>query len=123
MQSHMPSQSIDSLEAEVDRDHQAEAIAQDHIQDHNLKEPLIERHTTGHRRTDPNTTILDTDLQPSWSPTLDSTPIHHPIGASTATEVAGVQVAKPAFIAKVDAARARSLPHTATHITRQDPSA
>ncbi len=58
MQSHMLSQSIDCLEAEVDP--QAVATAQDHT----LREPLIGRHTTGHRRTDPDTTIQDTDLQP-----------------------------------------------------------
>jgi len=116
MQSHMPSQSIDCLEAEVDhQDPLAVATAQDHI----LRERHIERPTTGPRHTDPDTTILDTDLQRSWLRTLDFMPIQHPTGPSTATEEDGEQVVSLVHIAEVDAAQVKSWPHTATPILLQ----
>ena len=113
----MQNQNTDCLEAEVDQDPQAVVTAQDrtapdpHIELH-IRQLHIERPTTGHRLTDPVTIIQDTDLQLSWSPTLDFMPIQPPIGASITTEEDGEQVVLPASIAEVDAALVKSCHHT-----------
>ena len=112
----MQSQSTDCLEAEVDQDPPAVVTAQDHTvhhPDHTLRERHIERPTIGPPLTDPDITIQDTDLQRSWSRTLDSMLIQHPTGPSTATEEDGEQVVSLVHTAEVDAAQVKSCPHTA----------